>query len=54
MDDYSEFLLNSQADEMLRDPRFDAGKPTLFYFHGYTENPEKESVHTVISGERDM
>lgn len=52
VDDYAEYLLDGQADDLLRDWRFDAQKPTVFYFHGYTEHADKESVRTVMSGKQ--
>ncbi|KAK3923284.1 Lipoprotein lipase, partial [Frankliniella fusca] len=47
--DFGEYLLDTQADGLLADRRFDRSKPTVLYFHGYTENPDKESVQTVMS-----
>ncbi|XP_052124508.1 lipase member H-A-like [Frankliniella occidentalis] len=47
--DFAEYLLESQADGLLKDPRFNANKPTVLYYHGYTEHGDKESVQTVMS-----
>lgn len=49
LDDYAEYLLETEADGLLRDARYIENKPTVMYVHGYTEHADKESVRTVLS-----
>lgn len=50
LEDFAFYHVLPQADKVLSDIRFDPGKPTMLYYHGYTENTEKESVKVVMSG----
>lgn len=49
LQEFAHYHVLPQADKVLSDIRFDAAKPTMIYFHGYTENPDKESVKVVMS-----
>ncbi|XP_034248167.1 lipoprotein lipase-like [Thrips palmi] len=49
LEDYAQYFALPQADKVLNDIRFDPRMPTMMYFHGYTETPDKESVKVVMS-----
>ncbi|XP_052865814.1 phospholipase A1 VesT1.02 isoform X1 [Anopheles cruzii] len=45
-EDHETFGLD-KAEDIVQHSRFDKGKKTVMYFHGYIESPEVESVHVI-------
>ncbi|KAL4705593.1 hypothetical protein ACJJTC_004470 [Scirpophaga incertulas] len=48
MDEFIEFPL-PQCMRLFNVPGFRQNNPTVFYVHGYTENPYRESIKTVVT-----